>query len=68
LIDHVVIDHVGIDGVGIDGVLTRRAHLPQCPRSADLLGGAGRSGPVAQLVERRVYTAKVVGSIPAGPT
>lgn len=29
---------------------------------------AGHEGPVAQLVEHRVYTAGVVGSSPAGPT
>ena len=38
------------------------------PRSADRPRAHGRPGPVAQLVERRVYTASVVGSIPAGPT
>lgn len=28
----------------------------------------GTRGPLAQLVERHVYTVDVVGSIPAGPT
>src|SRR5665648_332204 len=42
-----------------------------CPgRSPEKLEGGSRRrlGPVAQLVEHRVYTAVVVGSRPAGPT
>ena len=63
-------DFGGLPGRGRRTALTHRVvtDLPQCARSADLPGVPAVSGPVAQLVERRVYTAKVVGSIPAGPT
>ena len=36
--------------------------------SGNVLPAATAPGPVAQLVEQRVYTASVVGSSPAGST
>ena len=38
------------------------------PRRVDPVVARPGEGPVAQLAEHRVYTAGVVGSIPAGPT
>ena len=37
------------------------------PIALNLLRGVA-SGPLAQLVERHVYTVDVIGSIPVGPT
>ncbi|CCH75565.1 hypothetical protein BN11_810004 [Nostocoides australiense Ben110] len=46
--------------------------MPEFPARPDTMGRrtprVAPEGPVAQLVERHVYTVDVVGSSPAGPT
>ena len=47
------------------------SHIPRLSRvraAAPLPAKLLHEGPVAQLVERHVYTVDVVGSSPAGPT